>query len=194
MGLPHGWQRDRFDSGTCRLIQVCEQLDPQVEREVGSFLQSVPETTGACQEHDPRWLHVLKQAMGHKPVLLIARENGPQSPICGYLPLALVASRIFGRYLVSLPYLNRAGVVADDPQVAAELVAKACELSEQRKTKYLELRHGDALEHASLGARRADKFRMVLDLPEDDEALFKAVGPKVRNLIRKSDKQSLSFR
>lgn len=176
------------------MIQVIEKLDPQVQREVSAFLQGSLETDGACQEHDPRWLHVLREALGHKPMLLLAREGGPTGPIRGYLPLALVATRMFGRYLVSLPYLNRAGVVAADSQVAAELVAEACRLSEVKKTKYLELRHGGAIEHDSLTAARSDKFRMVLDLPENEEALSKAVGPKVRNLIRKGDKHALSIR
>jgi len=180
------------------MIQVIEQLDPQVEREVSAFIRSMPEETGACGEHDPRWLHVLKDALGHRPVLLIARDEakarGGASVIRGYLPLCLVASRLFGRFLVSLPYLNRAGVVAQDPAVAAELIAKAVQLSDDYKAKYLELRHCIPVADATLPASRSDKYRMVLDLYENEEALMKAVGPKVRNLIRKGDKHGLTIR
>ena len=103
------------------MIQVYDKLDPQVEREVGSFLATLPEANGACQEHDPRWLHVLRDALGHSPLMLVSRDAG--GAVDGYLPLALVASRLFGRYLVSLPYLNRAGVAAKDGNIAAALIA-----------------------------------------------------------------------
>lgn len=177
------------------MIQVLEQLDPQIEREVAAFLLAMPEASGACHEHDPRWLHVLSQALGHRPMMLIAREGGAATgPIVGYLPLALVASRLFGRFLVSLPYLNRAGVVAKDDSVAADLIAKGVALAGEFGTKYLELRHGKPTENASLGASRADKVRMVLQLYAGEEALMKAVGPKVRNLIRKGDKNNLTIR
>jgi FemAB-related protein (PEP-CTERM system-associated) len=176
------------------MIQAIEHLDPAVEREVSAFLLSMPEESGACGEHDPRWLHVLKDALGHHPMMLIARAGGESSPITGYLPLALVASRLFGRFLVSLPYLNRAGVVAKDAATASELIAKAVRLSDQYKAKYLELRHCQPIGAAALAGSRSDKFRMVLNLYENEEALMKAVGPKVRNLIRKGEKNNLSIR
>ncbi len=187
------------------MIQVHEQLTPPLEREVAGFLLALPEESGACGEHDPRWLHVLHDALGHRPMVLVAREAAEsqsggaasaaaEGAIVGYLPLALVASRLFGRFLVSLPYLNRAGVVATDPAIAAQLIERAVALAGELNTKYLELRHGGATNHPSLGASRCDKHRMVLKLPENEEALMKAVGPKVRNLIRKGDKHSLSIR
>lgn len=174
------------------MIQVVEQLDPAVEREVSSFLQAMPESSGACGEHDPRWLHVLRDALGHRPLMLLARAA--DGSIDGYLPLALVASRLFGRFLVSLPYLNRAGVVAKDARTAAALVDEAARLSARYSAKYLELRHSGSVENDSLTAARCDKSRMVLNLHPDEEALLKAVGPKVRNLIRKGDKHNLSIR
>ena len=185
------------------MIQVLTQLDEATLGEVKAFLAALSEEQGACQEHDPRWLAVLRDALGHEPIVLIARQAEASSahsgasrpgPIVGYLPLALVKSRLFGRYLVSLPYLNRAGVVAGDAEVAAALIARAVELAKEHDTKYLELRHGTPVEHAALGSRRADKFRMLLKLPPGEEALMKAVGPKVRNLIRKGDKHNLSIR
>ena len=185
------------------MIQVLTQLDEATLGEVKAFLAALSEEQGACQEHDPRWLAVLRDALGHEPIVLIARQAeagatpggaSRSGPIVGYLPLALVKSRLFGRYLVSLPYLNRAGVVAGDAEVAAALIARAVELAKEHDTKYLELRHGSPVEHAALGSRRADKFRMLLKLPPGEEALMKAVGPKVRNLIRKGDKHNLSIR
>lgn len=200
------------------MIQVLEQLDEAAAREVSAFLAAQPEQRGACGEHDPRWLSVLREALGHRPFALIARggtpgvspgaslgasdngngrassNDGDGGAIRGYLPVALVASRLFGRFLVSLPYLNRAGVVAEDEATAAALIERAVELAEELDVQYVELRHSVPIEHESLGLSKDEKVRMVLDLPADEEALSKAVGPKVRNLVRKGDKHDLSIR
>jgi hypothetical protein len=120
--------------------------------------------------------------------------GGVGAPIVGYLPLALVVSRLFGRHLVSLPYLNRAGVVAAEGAVAGELIAKAVELAAERDVAYLELRHGRPIEHAALGARRDEKVRMVLDLPAEAESLWAMLDAKVRNQVRKGDKSELKMR
>ena len=59
----------------------------------------------------------------------------------GLLPLAHVNSLLFGRFLVSLPYLNTNGVVAASPDVQAQLVGRAVVLAEELNVRYLELRH-----------------------------------------------------
>src|SRR5262245_56589786 len=58
-----------------------------------------------------RWLRILHESLRHTPYLL-CNEEGPQ--ITGVLPLALVQSALFGKFLVSLPYVNSAGVMADN--------------------------------------------------------------------------------
>jgi serine/alanine adding enzyme len=185
------------------MIEAIKQPDTDVLDELQVYLKSQPEESGVCSEHDPRWLSVLESALSHVPYALIAREDShagtsgasqSKGPIRGYLPLCDVKSRLFGRFLVSLPYLNRAGVVAMDESVASELIAKAVELATELDVQYLELRHSETREHDSLGSSRSEKVRMVLELPPDGEALFKAIGPKVRNLVRKGDKHNLEIR
>ena len=184
------------------MIEVIKQPESALLEEIQAFLLARPAESGACGEHDPRWLSVLGDALGHVPYVLIARsgsdassnKDGDSGEIVGYLPLCSVKSRLFGHFLVSLPYLNRAGVVTCDAKVAGELIAKATELAEQLDVQYLEVRHSEPTEHESFGFSRGEKVRMVLELPADGEALFKAIGPKVRNLVRKGDKHNLSIR
>lgn len=197
------------------MIQVIEQPDAAVLAQIRDYLVTVPPQAGACPEHDPRWLSVLREGMGHRPMVLLARGAGPSVPmadhpqtrgqhtfggsICGYLPLALVSGRLFGRFLVSLPYLNRAGVVAQDAVTASALIDHAVELARELNVKYLELRHDIAScrlvsEHPWLTLGRDDKVRMVLDLPPSSEQLWQQIGSKVRNQIRKGDKNGLAVR
>ena len=173
-------------------VEVIEKLDSQVERQVRSFLSAAPRAAGVCIEHDPHWLHVLQSGLRHRPFMLVARENGEK--VNGYLPLVLVASRLFGRFLVSLPYLNRGGVVADSEKTRDELISKAVALAEEHDVQYLELRHSDPIEHDALDASRGEKVRMVLELPKSEEALWDHYSAKVRNQIRKGEKFDMKIK
>src|SRR5690242_1372835 len=77
--------------------------------------------------YHPAWLSVLEHGLRHEPYVLEAFE---QDELRGILPLTLVKSRLFGRFLVSLPYLNYGGIVADSEEAAGHLVARAIELAD----------------------------------------------------------------
>ncbi|MCC7407425.1 MAG: FemAB family PEP-CTERM system-associated protein [Phycisphaeraceae bacterium] len=175
-------------------VQEHGRLDALQQREVQGFLAGLG--AGGGGEMDPRWLDVLSESMGHEPHVLIARQGeGPLPGVVGYLPLALVSSRLFGRFLVSLPYVNRAGVAAAKPAATAALVERAVTLADRLDVDYLELRQSDeGFEHPAINARRDEKVRMVLDLPASDEALDKALGSKLRSQVRKGEKAGLSIR
>ncbi|MCX5660618.1 MAG: FemAB family PEP-CTERM system-associated protein [Planctomycetota bacterium] len=187
-------------------IDVIAEPGLALEQEIRDFLARLPPGR-ACIEQDPRWLAILRDAMGHRTMAIVARDHedrdfavdGPnlggdsRGPIVGYLPLALVSSRLFGRFLVSLPYVNRAGAVANDPAVAAKLVDRAALAAAGFDAQYLELRQTEPLEHAKLTERRDEKVRMVLDLPGDAERLWGEVDTKVRNQVRKGDKNGLTI-
>src|SRR4051794_20566423 len=86
----------------------------------------------------PAWVMILHRALGHTPYCLEAVEEGETR---GILLLSFVRSLLFGRYLVSLPYLNYGGVLADDDRVASLLIDRAIELADRLDVRFLELRH-----------------------------------------------------
>lgn len=139
--------------------------------------------------YDPGWLTVLEQGLQHVPYCIEAREAGR---IVGLLPLAYVGSRLFGRFLVSLPYLNVGGVMADHPEAAAVLVDRAVELADALEVRYLELRHETPIEHPALGHCLTSKVHLRLDLPGTAEELWDSFKPKVRNQIRKAQSGALT--
>ena len=100
-------------------------------------------------------------------------------------------SFLFGRYLVSLPYLNYGGVQSDDESVCRRLIDQAVELADQLKVRRLELRHEQAFPHPRLGHTRTDKVQMRLDLPVSVEQLEKGLDGKVRNRVKKGRKNGL---
>ncbi len=139
--------------------------------------------------YDPRWLGVLQQGFGHRPYLLLAfQDNRP----VGSLSLALVKSLLFGRFLVSLPYVNTAGIVSENPEATAALVDRAVELADELDVKYLELRQEALLKHSSLSYYSTTKVNMRLALPATVEAMWDQLTAKVRNKVRKGDRQEFT--
>jgi FemAB-related protein (PEP-CTERM system-associated) len=138
--------------------------------------------------YDPAWLSVLEQALGHVPYVLEAEENGE---IRGILPLALVQSSLFGKFLVSMPYLNYGGVIGQDLEAAYHLVDRAIELAERLDTRTLELRQEYELGHPGFISWRGKKVYMRLALPDTIAKLWKQLNAKVRNQIRKGEKAEL---
>ena len=138
--------------------------------------------------YDPAWLSVLEQGLGHVPYVLEAEEDGE---IKGILPLALVRSSLFGKFLVSMPYLNYGGVIGEDPGAAYHLVDRAIELAERLDTRTLELRQEYELDHPEFTSWRGKKVHMRLALPDSSAKLWKQLDSKVRNQIRKGEKAEL---
>lgn len=150
----------------------------------------------ACSLAEPvtahrRWMLATARAFRHEPYLILAERD---ERVVGSLPLVFVATRLFGRFLVSLPFVNSAGVTACDAETARLLVDRAVALADELNVRYLELRHEapTAVEHPALTATRTDKVHMRLALPATADELWTSFKPKVRNQIRKGDSAGFS--
>lgn len=179
------------------MLHTVHQLDAQTTADLQAFRAAriAADDPGVCHEHDPRWLAAIGEGLGHRTMAVIARDGSGAGAVTGYLPLALVSSRLFGRFLVSLPYLNRAGALANDPDTRLALLEHAAELGDRHGVQYIELRHGcDPMESPRLTQVRDDKPLMLLELPGTEESLWQGYDAKVRNQVRKAEKQDLSMR
>ncbi len=137
---------------------------------------------------DPRWLAVVRDGLGHEPLLLEARRS---HQAVGYLPLAVVRGVLFGRFLASLPYVSSAGVVTQDPAAEVALVERAVALAEVHRVRFLELRQETAIDHPALPERMTHKVFLRLGLPASVAELWDGFRPKVRNQIRKAQDAGL---
>lgn len=138
---------------------------------------------------DPRWLLALQHGLDHRPFVLEARRQGR---LVGLLPLTLVESLLFGRYLVSLPYLNWSGVVSDDDEVVQALIDRAVCLADELDVKHLELRHEAPRIHAALGESLTTKANMRLALDGGEQGVWKQLRSVVRTQIRKGQAQGFT--
>jgi serine/alanine adding enzyme len=136
-----------------------------------------------------RWLQVLRTGLQHCPYAVVAKRG---EALVGLLPLALVKSFLFGRYLVSLPYINAAGVVAESPEVAEQLITAAAELADRLQVRYLELRQEREMQHARLTQTNASKVLMRMALPATVEELWNGFKSKLRSQIKSGQKNDFT--
>jgi FemAB-related protein (PEP-CTERM system-associated) len=113
----------------------------------------------------------------------------------------LVESWLFGKFLVSLPYLNSGGVLLqggegdtrEHKDVGFALIDRAVELADALDVKYLELRHEVPWEHPAFNAKREDKVHMRMVLPGDPVTLLATYKSKLRSQLKKSGENNFEL-
>lgn len=143
----------------------------------------------ATQYHRYEWLDIIRAAFGHEFLPLVVRRGGQVS---GVLPLVLVRSWLFGRFLVSLPFVNYGGILADSEDVERQLWEGAVEAARETGAAHLEARHPQP--HPFATERRQHKATMILDLEHSVDDQWQAFNAKLRNQIRKAERSGLSVR
>jgi FemAB-related protein (PEP-CTERM system-associated) len=138
----------------------------------------------------PAWLTVLEKGLSHVPYCLHAVENGKTR---GFLALSFVRSLLFGRFLVSMPYLNYGGILADNDDIATLLLDRAAELANELDVRYLEIRHVSSIANPALTASITHKVHMHRDLPATLGQLWDELSAKVRNQVRNGQKKGLTI-
>jgi FemAB-related protein (PEP-CTERM system-associated) len=136
----------------------------------------------------PSCATAVADALGH-PLYCLEALEGKRT--CGFLLLNDVRG-LFGRFLVSLPYLNYGGVQADDEATTALLIDRAAALADELGVRHLELRHQHPLTHPLLAHARTDKVHMRLDLPGTPGKLLAQFGSKLRSQVNKGRKNGLA--
>ena len=148
------------------------------------FVTSHPD---ASAYHDWAWRDIIEQAFGHETLYLAARRDGR---LCGVLPLVVFDSWLFGRFLVSLPFVNYGGTLADSPDTGSALVDRAARFAEAEFAAYVELRHRGR-RFPSLPAR-THKVAMTRSLPDSRESAWLGLDRKARNQIREAERSGLT--
>lgn len=166
------------------------QMKIRVQRydEDGSAWDSfVVSQNSSSNYHLYGWREVIEKSFGHKTYYLAARKEDKE--ICGILPLVHMKSQLFGNFMVSLPFFNYGGMLCDDENAADLLMAESRYILARQGADYAEFRN---VEHSMEAETKQHKVSMILDLQENDDDQWKALGSKVRNQVRKAEKSGLS--
>ena len=137
--------------------------------------------------HRHGWRRLNQVQLGHDCIYLVARDG---DSITGILPLVLTNSRLFGRILCSLPFVNFGGPVAVDAGTTRRLLEAAQEHASRLRANYLEVRCAEPLETdlpVSL-----HKISMTLELEADPDLLWNRFASKHRTNIRRVYKDGLT--
>lgn len=153
------------------------------ERQWDDYVTRHPEATA---DQLWNWRHVFDEVFRHRSLYLVARRGGA---VAGVLPLVLFRSRLFGRFAVSLPFLNYGGILADDAEVAGALVHEARKAALSFGARHLELRHRTRA-FGDLPCRQ-HKLGFTRALPSTADELWVDLDRKVRNQVRKAQKEKL---
>lgn len=136
--------------------------------------------------HLAGWHEVMTSALGHEGTFWEARDAAGH--LEGVLPLVRVQSPWFGHFLVSMPFLNAGGALGT-PQARAALTARAVEEARHSGADLLELRTRGEPPAGLQVSRR--KLTHLLALPATANALWDSLPSKIRNQIRRPQKEGL---
>lgn len=162
------------------------ELLPQEYRLWWDFLAAQTAVSGCFQ---PAWLQAIEAAFGHKTLILAAVSS--DGHLLGGVPLVLLQSLMFGRFAVSLPFVNYGGVVTHWKNIAEALIAGAAGLCVKYQLKHVEIR---TLIPDLTGVSSSKKVSMVLPLPDSIEALDTRLGAKLRAQCKKAQQYTPSFK
>jgi FemAB-related protein (PEP-CTERM system-associated) len=167
---------------------VTFRVDAAGETQAAEWDSFIERQIGWTHFHRYGWRRVIGRSFGHESHYFMARDGG--GALRAVLPLVHVRSRIFGNFLVSMPFLNYGGPIGEDAAQRC-LVAEAVALARRKKVDLLELRcrgERDLELHAS-----QRKITVVLDLSSAGSARqFKAFDSKLRSQIRRPEKEGVA--
>ncbi len=142
--------------------------------------------------HRIGWRHVIKEVFGHDSFYLYATNDDNQ--IIGVLPLVHMKSLLFGNYLVSMPYFNDGGCIANDEVIADALLKKSEELRVRLGCSHSEIRTSEKMHELKNELPcRTDKVAMILELPKASEELWKSIGAKRRAQVKRPIREGAEF-
>ncbi|WP_417566838.1 FemAB family XrtA/PEP-CTERM system-associated protein [Marinobacter sp.] len=135
--------------------------------------------------HRPAVSTFIDNTYGHRARYLIALDD--KDAMVGVLPLVQLNTRLFGNFLVAMPYFNYGGVLADNREVALKLIAHADQWRQEVSARHLELRF---CQDNELGLpQKTDKVGFWLPLPDNSNDLWESFQPKVRAQIRRGQRE-----
>ena len=161
------------------------RVDTVPGEEWDSYVHGHPDAT---IYHTVNWQNAVLEAFGKTTLRFCTRDK--TNGLTGVLPLVSQKNILLGKHLLSIPYTNFGGPLADSDSLCRELASKAASAAEERGCTSIELRDFRARSYPDYQAR-SDKVLMRLTLPDTPEVLQKALGAKVRSQIRRPEKENV---
>jgi serine/alanine adding enzyme len=134
------------------------------------------------------WRAVMSGVMGHRAKYRAAWSEAGE--LVGVNPMIEVRSRLFGHFLLSMPFLNAGGPLGSVGARSA-LAEDARALAQAARVDLLELRVREPLDALAVSER---KITVERELPPTAGALWDALGSKVRSQVKRPQKEGMEVR
>ena len=136
--------------------------------------------------HLTDWSPLIKRVFNHNTYYFYALNNDYQ--VCGVLPVVNLNSILFGNYMVSMPFFNYGGVIADNVITENLLLDYAIEKARNLNVQHIEFRDTEPRRGMET---RAGKVNMLLELPGSMDEVGNMIGSKKRSQVRRSLKEGV---
>jgi FemAB-related protein (PEP-CTERM system-associated) len=138
------------------------------------------------------WKEAVEAAYAHQGYYLLAEENGV---VVGLLPLIHMRLPLLINHVVSLPFCDLGGCLANSPETEEMLIHEAIRVGDELKAERVEIRTHSPREQTPTQrvSVNRDKVSMLLDLPQGSQALWENFKSKLRSQINRSAKNDLHF-
>jgi len=134
------------------------------------------------------WKEAVEKAYGFECHYFLAESEGT---LCGVFPLAHIHLPLCKGSLVSLPYCDAGGILADSDDVRRELLDHALQYATEQGIPKVEVRSVNPIGNDPEATRHRSKVRMLLPLPDGADELLSSLKSKLRSQVRKPQKDSL---
>jgi serine/alanine adding enzyme len=136
--------------------------------------------------HQYEWLKLVQEVYGGTPHYLAAYQA---ERVVGVLPL--MQRRVIGpgSILISVPFADEGGLIADNPQVEAALLEAAREVGERVRAGYVELRQAAPV----MADQPCDLSRVALRLalPTEVATLWEGLSKNMRKKVKRAQRDGL---
>ena len=156
-----------------------ETLEVEDEALWDAFVEAHP---AASIYHRSGWRHLVAEVFGHRSHYLLGRDE--HGAVQGVLPLIRIQSRLFGDYMVSLPYFTYGGPLGVNEAAETELLHAAGELARELGVGHVEFRGFAPREPA--WPLRTDKVTLHRPLAADEDGLWKSLSKERRRQLKKA--------
>jgi FemAB-related protein (PEP-CTERM system-associated) len=140
----------------------------------------------ATHYHLSGWGEIIERVYRYPGLYFSAWD---EDRLTGIVPMVLLGGLLRRKSFVSMPYLDYGGICADTPAIGHELSVAITHAMTARQVGLLDLRH--RMKMPLPLNTYGDKVTMVLPLTSDAERMWKTFGGKLRNQIRKAEKERL---
>ncbi len=137
--------------------------------------------THATHYHQYQWRGIIERNFAQTSWYFIA-ENA-NGEIVGVAASVHMDSRIFGSFMLSMPFLIYGGPIGNDQQISRALATHISTVADQNGCSHTELRETHPREDWH---ELVEKVSMVLELPHTPEILNKRLGSKIRAQIKRA--------